>query len=49
MLKASYGYLDLQPVLSTVPGLAIIVTVMALNFLGDGIRDWFDPHNRYRP
>jgi ABC-type dipeptide/oligopeptide/nickel transport system permease subunit len=49
MLKASYGYLDLQPILSIVPGLAIIITVMSLNFLGDGIRDWFDPRTRYRP
>jgi ABC-type dipeptide/oligopeptide/nickel transport system permease subunit len=31
-----------------VPGQAIIITVMSLNFLGDGIRDWFDPRTRYR-
>ncbi len=46
MLKASYGYLEQQPILSIVPGLAIILTVMSLNFLGDGIRDWFDPRTR---
>ena len=28
----------------TFPGLAIFVTVMACNLLGDGLRDWFDPH-----
>jgi peptide/nickel transport system permease protein len=26
------------------PGLAIFVTVMACNLIGDGVRDWFDPH-----
>ncbi len=26
------------------PGLAILVTVLAVNFLGDGLRDAFDPH-----
>ena len=28
------------------PGLAIIVTVLAVNFVGDGIRDAFDPRSR---
>jgi peptide/nickel transport system permease protein len=28
----------------TFPGLAIFVTVMACNLLGDGLRDWFDPY-----
>ncbi|MGD9892392.1 MAG: ABC transporter permease [Dehalococcoidia bacterium] len=46
MLKASYGYLEEQPILSIVPGVAIMLTVMSLNFLGDGIRDWFDPRTR---
>jgi peptide/nickel transport system permease protein len=46
MLKASYGYLEEQPILSIVPGIAIMLTVMSLNFLGDGIRDWFDPRTR---
>lgn len=48
MLKASYGYLEKQPILSMVPGIAIILTVMSLNFLGDGVRDWFDPRTRTR-
>jgi peptide/nickel transport system permease protein len=48
MLKASYGFLEKQPILSIVPGLAIILTVMSLNFLGDGVRDWFDPRTRSR-
>lgn len=48
MLKASYGFLEKQPILSIVPGVAIMLTVMSLNFLGDGIRDWFDPRTKTR-
>ena len=48
MLKASYGFLERQPILSIVPGVAIMLTVMSLNFLGDGVRDWFDPRTRTR-
>lgn len=29
--------------ISTFPGLAIFVTVLAFNLLGDSLRDWFDP------
>ena len=28
------------------PGLAIILTVLAVNFIGDGLRDAFDPHQQ---
>lgn len=28
------------------PGLAVVITVLALNFLGDGLRDAADPYNR---
>lgn len=31
---------------STFPGLAIFVTVLGVNLLGDGIRDWLDPRHR---
>jgi len=33
---------------STFPGLAILLTVMAFNLLGDGLRDVFDPRRRTR-
>ncbi len=33
----------LAPHLAFAPGLAILVTVLALNFVGDGLRDWLDP------
>jgi len=33
---------------ATFPGLAIFLTVIALNFAGDGIRDALDPRIRMR-
>ncbi|HEX4841449.1 MAG TPA: ABC transporter permease [bacterium] len=33
---------------ATFPGLAIFVTVIAFNFMGDGIRDILDPRRRHR-
>ena len=29
-----------------IPGLAVLVAVLALNFFGDGLRDAADPYNR---
>lgn len=37
-----------RPLVAITPGLAIIITVLALNFLGDGIRDAFDPRAKLR-
>jgi len=37
-----------QPMVALAPGLAIIITVLALNFLGDGVRDAFDPRAKLR-
>jgi peptide/nickel transport system permease protein len=31
---------------ATFPGLAILTVVMGFNFMGDGFRDWLDPHAR---
>ena len=33
---------------ATFPGIAILTVVMGFNFLGDGLRDWLDPHARTR-
>ena len=33
---------------ATFPGLAILTVVMGFNFVGDGLRDWLDPHARSR-
>lgn len=35
-----------HPFVAFWPGLAILVTVLAFNFLGDGLRDAFDPKSR---
>ena len=33
---------------ATFPGLAILTVVMGFNFMGDGFRDWLDPHANRR-
>jgi peptide/nickel transport system permease protein len=35
--------------IGTFPGLAIFTAVLAFNFLGDSLRDVFDPQTRLRP
>ena len=37
-------YLYTQPWLSLAPSIAIMIVVLAFNFLGDGLRDVLDPH-----
>jgi ABC-type dipeptide/oligopeptide/nickel transport system permease subunit len=44
MLSTGRDYLLQAPWLSVYPGLAIFVTVMGFNLLGDGLRDLLDPH-----
>lgn len=46
MLSAGRDYLRHQPWISTFPGLAIMITVLAINLLGDGLRDALDPRMR---
>jgi peptide/nickel transport system permease protein len=47
MLQASgRQFFDIQPGLAIFPGSAIIVTVMAINLLGDALRDMLDPRLR---
>jgi glutathione transport system permease protein len=43
MLSQGRGFLAVAWWLSFAPGLAIFLTVMATNLLGDGVRDVFDP------
>ena len=43
LLSSSREWLDVAPWVATFPGLFILVTVLAVNFLGDGLRDAFDP------
>jgi peptide/nickel transport system permease protein len=42
MINEGRHFLFVAPHLTTVPGIAIMITVMAFNFLGDGIRDAMD-------
>jgi peptide/nickel transport system permease protein len=42
MLKSGYPYLEMASWLSIFPGLAILISVLGLNFLGDGLRDAMD-------
>ena len=30
--------------IATFPGTAIFVTTLAINLMGNALRDWFDPH-----
>jgi peptide/nickel transport system permease protein len=34
--------------LAAIPGAAIFFTTLGINLLGDGLRDWLDPHTRNR-
>lgn len=43
MLSSGRNYFALAPWLSIFPGLAIVVTVLAINLFGDGLRDALDP------
>lgn len=44
MLAASQDYVSIHPILVFAPGLAILVTVLAVNLMGDGLRDALDPY-----
>ena len=43
MIQASRDYLDMAPWTALVPGLAVALTVLGLNMLGDVLRDVLDP------
>jgi peptide/nickel transport system permease protein len=38
--------LTLAPHLVIFPGLAIMITVLGFNFVGDGLREWLDPKQK---
>ncbi|ALS75624.1 MULTISPECIES: ABC transporter permease [Planococcus] len=48
MLQEAQIYVTIAPWYSIFPGLAIVITVLALNLLGDGLRDSFNPHQAKR-
>ena len=46
MLNAARAYIWTAPTLAVFPGMAITVTVIAVNLLGDSLRDFLDPRTR---
>lgn len=44
LLADSQSYITLDPLLTYLPGIAILVTVLSFNLVGDGFRDALDPH-----
>lgn len=43
MLRTGYQYLQTSPWMSVFPGVAIFITVLAFNLIGDGLREALDP------
>jgi peptide/nickel transport system permease protein len=43
MLDQAYYHLESEPWMWFFPGMLILLTVLAINFVGDGLRDAFDP------
>jgi peptide/nickel transport system permease protein len=48
MLTGAQELLQQAPILALLPGLLIFLTVMAFNFLGDGLQDALDPRSERR-
>ena len=46
MLADAQTMVAIAPHLALMPGFAIILTVLGLNLMGDGLRDWLDPRLR---
>jgi peptide/nickel transport system permease protein len=48
MLNDSQSYITQDPLLTFLPGLAILFTVLSINLMGDGLRDALDPYMTQR-
>lgn len=48
MIASSRLYLSIAPITIFAPGICLAVTVLAVNLLGDGLRDLFDPRAKQR-
>lgn len=46
MISAAQNYIGFRPTYSIFPGIAIMLTVVAFNIFGDGLRDALDPKMR---
>jgi peptide/nickel transport system permease protein len=47
IISAGQVYLRQAAWISIFPGMAIVFSVLALNLLGDGLRDFLDPRLRH--
>jgi peptide/nickel transport system permease protein len=45
MISQHVGYYNSDPRVVVLPGLAIMITILAFNLLGDALADAFDPHH----
>jgi peptide/nickel transport system permease protein len=48
IIQDGQGLLYSRPMVALAPGIAIAITVLALNILGDGLRDALDPRSKIR-
>jgi len=48
IIQDGQGLLYSRPIVALAPGLAIVISVLALNILGDGVRDALDPKSSIR-
>jgi peptide/nickel transport system permease protein len=48
MLMDAQSTMSSQPWLSIFPGVAILLVVLAVNFIGDGLQDALDPRSLNR-
>jgi peptide/nickel transport system permease protein len=48
MLNSAQRFIENAPWLAIFPGMAIFTLVLALNLLGDGLRDALDPRSARR-
>ena len=46
LLEDAQAHMQTLPVFAIAPGLMIFLTVMSINFVGDGLRDALDPYGR---
>ena len=46
MLAASESYIAVTPLLTIAPGVLLTIAILAVNFVGDGLRDAFDPRSK---
>jgi peptide/nickel transport system permease protein len=47
-LSEAQPYIEFQPYLAIFPGVMIFLTVLSINYMGDGLRDALDPHHPMR-